>query len=399
MSSSRGLIAVLAALQALLLTNNALTFFLGPLIGVALAPDPAFATVPLTAFIVGAAITTLPISLLMKHAGRRAGFLLGSLLGLCGAALGAFALVQESFLLFMLAAFCGGAFSATGQYYRFAAAEAVEAHSRGRAISLVLAGGLIGAFVGPETAILTRDLFPTAYLGSYIALSGYALISFALLLFVRFPDPTRHDPQAGAPARPFAEILAQPRIIAAMLGAITGYAVMNFLMTSTSLAMTIHNHVAEDAAFVIEWHIVAMFAPSFFTGMLIQRFGTSRVMACGALLTMAAVGAAVSGTSVAAFWSALVLLGVGWNFLFIGGTTLFATSHRSSERGKVQGLNDMLVFVGTGTTSVLSGALLHFAGWQTMVLVTLPLPLLALAALYWATKHPAPEALGVEDGR
>jgi len=399
MSGSRGLIAALAALQALLLTNNALTFFLGPLIGVALAPDPAFATVPLTAFIVGAAITTLPISLLMKRAGRRAGFLLGSLLALCGATLGALALAEESFLLFMLAAFCGGSFSATGQYYRFAAAEAVEPHARGRAISLVLAGGLVGAFVGPETAILTRDLLPTAYLASYIALAGFALISFTLLLFIRFPDPATHDPAAGAPARPFTEILAQPRIIAAMLGAITGYAVMNFLMTSTSLAMTIHNHSAEDAAFVIEWHIVAMFAPSFFTGMLIGRFGTSRVMSCGALLMMAAVGAALSGTSVAAFWSALVLLGVGWNFLFIGGTTLLANSHRSSERGKVQGLNDMLVFVGTGMASMLSGALLYYSGWQIMVSVTLPLPLLALAALYWARNHPSPEALGVENGR
>ena len=399
MSGSRGLITALAALQALLLTNNALTFFLSPLIGVALAPDPAFATVPLTAFVVGAAITTLPISMLMKQVSRRAGFLLGAFLGLCGAALSALALVQESFPLFMLGAFCGGSFSATGQYYRFAAAEAVEVHSRGRAISFVLAGGLVGAFVGPETAILTRDLLPTAYLASYIALVGFALASFTVLLFIRFPDPARHDPAAGAPARPLTEILAQPRIIAAMLGAITGYAVMNFLMTSTSLAMTTHNHGAEDAAFVIEWHIVAMFAPSFFTGMLIQRFGTSRVMSCGALLMMAAIGAAVSGTSVAAFWSALVLLGVGWNFLFIGGTTLLATSHRSSERGKVQGLNDMLVFVGTGTTSMLSGALLHFAGWQTMVLVTLPLPLLALAALYWARKYPSPEALGAESGR
>ncbi len=175
-----------------------------------------------------------------------------------------------------------------------------------------------------------------------------------------------------------------------MLGAITGYAVMNLLMTSTSLAMTMHDHGAEDAAFVIEWHIVAMFAPSFFTGALMQRFGTTKVMACGALLMMASVAAAISGTSLVAFWSALFLLGVGWNFLFVGGTTLLAASHRASERGKVQGLNDMLVFVGTGTTSVLSGVLLQFAGWQTMVLVSIPLPLLALAALYWASRRPAP---------
>ncbi len=391
MSGSKSLIAALAVLQALLLTNNALTFFLAPLIGVVLASNPAFATVPLTAFVVGAAATTLPMSLLMKRLGRRAGFLLGAFIGLCGAALGALALVQESFLLFSGAAFCGGSYSATGQYYRFAAAEAVGVHARSRAISLVLFGGLAGAFVGPETAIFTRDLLPTAYLASYIALVGFALASLTLLLFVRFPDPTKHDPAADAPARPLSAILAQPPIIAAMLGAIIGYAMMNFLMTSTSLAMTIHNHAGEDAAFVIEWHIVAMFAPSLFTGRLIQRFGTSKVMSCGAFLMMATVGVAVSGTSVAAFWSALFLLGVGWNFLYIGGTTLLTSSHRSSERGKVQGLNDMLVFVGTGTSSMLSGALLHFAGWQTMVLVTLPLPLLALAVLYWARTRPEAE--------
>ncbi|MEE8438395.1 MAG: MFS transporter [Micropepsaceae bacterium] len=392
MSGSRSLIAALAALQALLLTNNALTFFLAPLIGVVLAPNPAFATVPLTAFVVGAATTTLPMSLLMKRLGRRAGFLLGAFIGLCGAALSALALIQESFVLFLAAAFCGGSYSATGQYYRFAAAEAVGVHARGRAISLVLFGGLAGAFVGPETAIFTRDLLPTAYLASYIALVGFALASCVLLFFIRFPDPAKHDPTAGAPARPLSAILAQPPIVAAMLGAIVGYAVMNFLMTSTSLAMTIHNHAGEDAAFVIEWHIVAMFAPSLFTGRLIQRFGTTLVMSCGALLMMATVAVAVGGTSLAAFWSALALLGVGWNFLYIGGTTLLAASHRSSERGKVQGLNDMLVFVGTGASSMLSGALLHFAGWQTMVLVTLPLPLLALVVLCWARSRPEPDA-------
>jgi MFS family permease len=388
MSGSRKVIAVLAGLQALLLTNNALTFFLAPLIGVNLAPDPAFATVPLTAFIVGAAVTTLPISLFMKRVGRRPGFLLGAVVGLCGAVLGALALANESFPLFLLSAFCGGSSNAAAQYYRFAAAEAVEADARARAISIVLAGGLVGAFAGPQTAILTRNLFPMPYIASYFALAVFALISIVLLLIVRLPDSAAQDPSAGAPARPLSEILTQPRIVAAMLGAITGFAVMNFLMTSTSLAMTMHHHRAEDAAFVIEWHIVAMFAPSFFTGTLMQRFGTGRVMSCGAFLLLASIGAAVSGTSLAAFWIALVLLGVGWNFLFVGGTALLSASHRASERGKVQGLNDMLVFVGTGTTSVLSGALLQLAGWQTMVLVSIPLPLIALAALYWARKYP-----------
>lgn len=398
MRGSKGLITVLTVLQALLLSNNALTFFVAPLIGVGLAPSPDFATAPLTAFVVGAATTTLPISLLMKRFGRRAGFLLGAMVGLCGAALGALAIAEQSFALFMLSAFCGGSFSATGQYYRFAATEVVDVSARGSAISIVLVGGLAGAFVGPETANLTRDLLPTAYLASYFTLIGFASASIAVLLFVRFPNPEVHDPASSAPARPLSEILAQPRIIAAMLGAIVGYAVMNFLMTSTSLAMSMHQHTSQETAFVIEWHIVAMFAPSLLTGRLIRRFGVIAVMSCGAFLMMGAVAAAVSGTSVTAFWTALVFLGVGWNFLYIGGTTLLTTSHRASERGKVQGLNDMLVFVGTGTSSLLSGALLHYAGWQSMVLVTLPLPLIVLGVLYWARSHPAQEALGAARG-
>jgi len=383
MSNSRSVIAVLAALQALLLTNNVTTFLLGAPIGFDLAPSPVLATLPLTAFVIGAATTTLPISLLMKRKGRRFGFLFGAALGLLGAVLSAVALVAESFSLFTLGASFIGAFGATGQYYRFAAAEAVAVEYRSKAISYVLAGGLVGAFLGPNAAIWTRDLLPTPYLGSYFALIGFSLLSVAILVLAPLPEPVRNA-ESEEPARPLGTILTQPPAIAAMLGAIVGYAVMNFLMTSTSLAMTIHHHTGADAAFVIEWHIVAMYAPSFFTGFLIQRLGTVGVMSTGALLMIATVGAANSGTSVAAFWIALFLLGVGWNFLYIGGTALLTTVHRPSERGKVQGLNEMLIFAGTGTSSLLSGILLHYAGWQTMVLVTLPLPLLALAVLYWA---------------
>jgi MFS family permease len=397
MSYDRILVGVLAALQALLLTNNVTTFYLGSLIGAELAPDPALATVPLTAFVVGAAATTLPISLFMKRSGRKAGFLLGAGIGFLGAGLCALALLLDSFALFMAGAACGGAFSATGQYYRFAAAEAVDDSFRSRAISYVLAGGLVGAFLGPETAILTRDLLPVANLAAYLALMGFALLSFLIVLAFRFPDASAGASGSGEPARPLSVILHQPRIIAAMTGAIIGYAVMNFLMTSTSLAMVNHHHHSDaNAVFVIEWHIVAMFAPSFFTGPLIKRFGAIAVMGWGAFLMLATVAATATGTSLASFWSALFLLGIGWNFLFIGGTSLLTTAHHPSERGKVQGLNDMLIFVGTGTTSLLSGALLHFAGWQTMVFATLPLPLLALGILYWAKSRPALEAARVE---
>lgn len=387
MSGSKRFIGLLAILQALLLTNNVTTFLLGSLIGFALAPDGALATVPLLTFVVGAAMTALPVSLLMKRMGRRFGFMLGTAIGFAGAGLCALALLWESFFLFSLGTFLAGSYGASGQYYRFAAAEAVGASYRGRAISYVLAGGIVGAFLGPETATYTRDAFATTYLGPYLALMGFAVFAFVLLLFFRFPEPIEDGAAEAAPARPLGEVLAQPRIRAAMLGAIIGYAVMNFLMTSTSLAMLMHQHSGDDTAFVIEWHIVAMFAPSFFTGALIQRFGVMAVMSWGACLMIAAAIAAAAGTSVAQFWTALFLLGLGWNFLYIGGTALLTTCHRPSEKGKVQGLNDMLVFVGTGTSSLLSGALLYFVGWQTMVLATLPLPVIALTVLVWARRR------------
>lgn len=387
MSGSKKFICLLAILQALLLTNNVTTFLLGSLIGFALAPDGALATVPLLTFVIGAAMTALPISLLMKRMGRRFGFMLGVAIGFAGAGLCALAVLWESFFLFSLGTFLAGSYGASGQYYRFAAAEAVGASYSGRAISYVLAGGIVGAFLGPETATYTRDAFATTYLGPYLALMGFAVFAFALLLFFRFPEPVAAGDAEVAPARPLREVLAQPRIKVAILGAIIGYAVMNFLMTSTSLAMSMHQHSGDDTAFVIEWHIVAMFAPSFFTGALIQRFGVMAIMSWGACFMIAAAIAAAAGTSVAQFWTALFLLGVGWNFLYIGGTTLLTTCHRPSERGKVQGLNDMLVFIGTGTSSLLSGALLYFVGWQTMVLATLPLPVIALAVLAWASRR------------
>jgi MFS family permease len=387
MSGSKTVVGLLVALQALLLTNNVGFVLLAAPIAFSLAPDPALATTPLTVFVIGAAATAMPISLLMKRMGRVFGFRFGAVVGFLGAALSAFALIEESFELFLFASLFAGSFSATGQYYRFAAAEAVPDSRRSRAISYVLAGGLIGAFLGPQTAVLTDDLLPVRYLATYFALMSFAVLSFVLAGFLRLPEISAAERASETPPRPFGEILATPGIRVAILGAITGYAVMNFLMTSTSLAMTMHHHSGADAAFVIEWHVVGMFAPSFFTGGLVQRFGAFPIMRWGAALMIAAVIAATAGTSVTLFWTALFLLGVGWNFLYIGGTQLLSASHLPSERGKVQGFNEMLIFVGTGTSSLLSGALLHFAGWQAMVLFTLPLLLLTLVVLHRAGRH------------
>jgi predicted MFS family arabinose efflux permease len=220
-----------------------------------------------------------------------------------------------------------------------------------------------------------------------------AALSLVVLSLLRVLPPRLHADEDSQPARPLPEIVVQPRFIAAVLGAVTGYAVMNFLMTATPLAMSGHHHGDANTAFVFQWHVIAMFAPSFFTGTLIQRFGATFIMAVGAVFMIAAAGTAHAGTSVPMFWVALVLLGVGWNFLYVGGTTMLLSVHRPSERGKVQGLNDMLVFAATGTSSLLSGVFLYYLGWEGMVLATLPLIGVTLIALAWVRGRPSAEPL------
>jgi MFS family permease len=383
------MIVFLAVLQALLLTNNVITMLLGGPIGAILASDPAFATIPITSFVVGTALTAMPASLLMKQKGRRFGFILGSMLGIAGALICAAGVIRRDFALFCAGSFLNGSYSAFGNYYRIAAGEAVDGQHRGKAISYVLGGGLVGAFIGPLAATQAKDVFSVAYVGSYLALMATAVASLAILSFLRIAPAREPAEAASEPARRLAEVAMQPRFIAAVMGAVTGYAVMNFLMTATPLAMAHHHHGDADTAFVFQWHVIAMFAPSFFTGALIQRMGVSVVMAVGALFMVAAAAAAHGGTSVALFWTALVLLGVGWNFLYVGGTTMLLTAHRPSERGKVQGLNDTLVYAATGTSSLLSGVFLHYLGWEGMVLTTLPLIAATLLALAWARGGPS----------
>jgi MFS family permease len=329
----------------------------------------------------------------MRRTGRRTGFMLGSLIGCVGAVICGLGLLRGSFVLFSVGTFFSGGYSAFGQYYRLAAAELVPDSFRSRAISYVLGGGILGAFVGPWSATATKSLFATAYLGPYFVAFACAVLSFGLVRMLRMPIAHGAALGAAEPARPLSEIVVQPRFVAAVLGAVTGYAVMNFLMTATPLAMSHHHHTDTDTAFVFQWHVIAMFAPSFFTGALIQRFGLIPVMSAGAFLMAGSAAVAHAGVSVALFWTSLVLLGLGWNFLYVGGTTMLVTTHRPSEKGKVQGLNDTLVFAGTGTSSLLSGVLLSNAGWQGMALAVLPLIALTLAALFWARSRPLPQPL------
>jgi len=374
-------VAVLAACQALLFTNNSTAIALNGLVGYALASNKALATLPVTAWVVGGALSTLPMSLLMKRIGRRAGFTVGALTGVMGAAICSLALVAANFWLFCLGSAVFGVYNAVAQYYRFAAADAVTAEFKPRAISLVLAGGLVGGIVGPEVSTHTIDLLGTRYLGAYLSLIGFLALVIGTLQLLEIPSPAGDG--STAPTRPIREIMAQPAFIVAAAGAAIGYGVMNLLMTATPLAMRLCGHPYSAAATVIGSHVVGMFGPSFFTGSLIRRYGVLQVMAAGALLLYVVVAIALSGISVPHFWLALVLLGIGWNFLYIGGTTLLTESCAPAERAKTQGANDSIIFITMMLTSFGSGVLIDAKGWEVLNWLALPFITAAAGAVLW----------------
>ena len=381
METAKKNVAVLSACQALLFTNNSTVIALNGLAGYALASNKALATLPVTAWVVGAALTTFPASLLMKRIGRRAGFTIGAFVGVGGALLCALALDVSSFWLLCLGTMVFGAYNAFAQYYRFAAADAVGADFRAKAISLVMAGGLVGGLVGPETSKHTVDLFPTHFLGGYLVLIVFMVAAILLLQLLDIPPPKAAD--FKEPARPLKVIMAQPVFLLGLLGGAASYGVMNLLMTATPLAMAVCGHPYSAAATVIGWHVIGMFGPSLFTGSLIRRFGVVNVMFAGVLLFYVCVGIALSGVSIPHFWFALVILGIGWNFLFIGGTTLIAEAARPSERAKAQGVNDLIIFVVLATSSFSSGVLLERNGWQLINYLALPVVTLIGAAIGW----------------
>lgn len=381
MDISRRNVLVLAACQALLLTNNVTLIAINGLAGFALAPVKALATLPVTGYVVGAALSTYFASLWMRRVGRRTGFMTGSVFGLAGVALCTLAMHLGSFWLLCFGTLVAGVYNAFGQYYRFAAADTASVEFKSKAISLVLAGGIIGGVVGPETSKLTRELFSVPFMGSYAALTVFTVVSMLILRHVDIPTPT--DAEREEHGRPLSEVMAQPVFIVAVIGATVGYGVMNLLMTATPIAMSHHHHPYNDAAFVIEWHVIGMFAPSFFTGSLIKRCGVLWVMLAGALLMFACVGFALSGTHLYNFWTALVLLGVGWNFLYIGGTTLLTESYSPAEKAKTQGINDLIIFVTMATSSLSSGALVTSTGWNSLNMWSLPFLTAATLATGW----------------
>jgi MFS family permease len=370
-------IALLAAAQALLLTNGITLVAINGLLGLQLAPDKQLATLPITTYVIGGALATLPAAFFMKRHGRRAGFMLGAALGMLGALISAYAVSIGSFWLLCFGTVFAGIYNAFGQQYRFAAADAAPLDWKGRAISLTLAGGILGGVIGPEIGKLTRTLMEPTYLASYGALIGFSALS--MLIASRLDIPPLSVAEQKAVGRPLGTIARQPAFVVAVLAAACGYGVMNLLMTATPLAMDICGLPFADTAFILQWHVIGMFAPSFFTGNLIKRFGVLNILFVGAALMFVCIGIALSGITLIHFWWALVLLGIGWNFLFIGGTTLLTETYHPEEKAKVQGTNDFIVLGVQGLTSLSSGVLVTSTGWAS--LNTWALPIVALTAL------------------
>ncbi len=364
------------------MSGSVMVFAVVALAGAMLAPAPELATLPLGLHFLSMMLATVPASLLMGKVGRRAGFTIGQLSGFCGALLSMWALLAGSFWGLVFAAMPIGVHNAFFQYLRFAAADVSSPAFRPKAISYVMAGGVVAGFLGPELAKRTADLFaPAMFAGPYAALACLCLLNIMALQLVRIPLPaalSRHET-----GRNLWEIARQPTFAVAAFSAMIGYGVMNLVMVATPLAMVGCGFAFADSAEIIRWHVLGMFVPSFFTGGLIRRFGVLRIISTGGALLVLSLAINLSGIAFINFWVGLVLLGVGWNFMFVGGTALLGEAHGHEERAKAQALNDFLVFTTTALTSFASGAVQSALGWQAVNTLSLAPVLLALGAAIW----------------
>lgn len=372
----------LAVAQALAGANSVVAYATGAIVGSMLAPSPVMATLPISIFVVGMAACTLPAGAIARRHGRRAAFLAGTACGVIVGLLSALAVIIGSFWLFCLGAFFGGAYAAVVLSFRFAAADCVPPARRPRALSAVMAGGVFAGVIGPQLVTHTMNIWPPhMFAATFLAQAAVAAISALVLLGIRLPMPTARELAGG---RPLAVIACQPRFITAVICGVVSYLLMNFLMTAAPLAMHMCGLSQEDANLGLQWHVIAMYAPSFFTGRLIGRFGAPSVVTVGLVLTAASAAVGLAGIDVAHFWLTLILLGIGWNFGFVGASALVLECHRPEERTRVQSLNDFVVFGTMALGSFSSGGLLVRYGWDVVLWISfLPL-LLAIAALTWA---------------
>jgi len=382
-STDRWQVFLLAACQSMMMSGSSLIMTLTALTGTYLAEDPAMATLPLAIQFVGMMVATIPASLFMGKVGRKIGFSVGFALGIVSACIATWGIFENSFWLFSAGSFGLGMTNSFAQYLRFAATEVVDAPHRPQAISYVMAGGIVAAFLGPWLATQTKDYFePVLFAGSFAALTFLYIAAVAIVLVVRFRDNIQHE-EHHDPARPLKEIAKQPTFIAALLSAAMGYGVMSFVMTATPLAIVACGLEFKDAAFIIQWHVVGMFLPSFFTGKLIQRFGVLNIIGIGAILNLACMAFALAGLDLMNFWFALVALGVGWNFMFVGGSSLLTDCYRPSERSKVQALNDFIVFGTVAAASFSSGAIQNAWGWNWVNISIVAPMVISLIAVLW----------------
>ncbi len=380
--SARRNVTLLSGGLALSMSGGILVMTVTALTGTMLAPSPELATLPLTVQFIMTMATTIPASLFMRRVGRRVGFSVGQIIGVIGALVSCYAIFEHNFWLFVVGGGLIGSHNAFWQYYRFAAADTASADFKSRAISYVMAGGVVAAILGPELARYSRDLFePIMFAGPYAVLAALSLCTLLLLQFIRIPGLTVEERKDSG--RPLSVIARQPAFIVAVLSAMLGYAVMSFVMTATPLAMAACDHGFGDTAFVIQWHALGMTVPSFFTGHLIRRFGVLTIIKIGALLNLGTVIVGLSGIDVTEFFLALLFLGVGWNFMFVGGTTLLTEAYTPAERNKVQALNDFLVFGLVSVASLGAGAIQNLWGWEAINMMVIVPTLIAFLAALW----------------
>jgi predicted MFS family arabinose efflux permease len=383
---------VLAVAQALAGANNIVLVATGGLVGAMLAPDRGLATLPITVYVVGLWMGTLPVGMLARRFGRRATFQIGTVFGVLTGLTCCVAVLVASFPLFNLGALFSGFYAAAHQAYRFAAADTASEAFRPKAISWVMTGGIAAGVIGSQLVIVSKDMWlPYAFAGTYVAQSLLAVISMGVLTLVNIPMPKARIAGEG---RPLAEIVRQPRFLVAVACGVVSYAMMNLVMTSAPLAMVDCNHSVTDATLGLQWHVLGMFVPSFFTGALISRFGIERIMLLGFALMLGAAAIAVAGIGLSNFWGALALLGVGWNFAFVGATTLVTQCHREGERNTVQAFNDFMVFGAVALASFSSGKLLASVGWTMVNEVVFPILLLAGALVLWSMLRARPVEQG-----
>ena len=376
-------VVVLALCQALHNSGRTLTFIAASLVSISMLEDNlTFVTAPVTMMLVGTAAGTLPSAYLMRALGRKWGFAIGSLVGVFGSAVAAYAISIDTFLLFNIGIFMFGMYGGAAQQYRFAAADVAPEHIKAKSVAIVIAMGVVGGIIGPETVLLTKNTIGALpFEGTFWALGVFCLLSAVIVLGVDIPKLTKKE--YSNTGRPLSKIMLNHTFIVALIAALFGYAVMNLLMTATPVTMRSETFTDNNITRVIQWHVIGMFAPGFFTGSLIKYFGVVRIIVVGSFLLLISVCVALSGDSLTHFFITLFCIGVGWNFTFTGGTLLITEVHSPSERAKVQGVNDFILFTGLALSSLFAGVIYHFMGWMWVNLATAPMIIAVLLSAIW----------------